>query len=150
MLVSRLIPPAPHCSFGTNSFSLNTNTGSLSLLGLKIAIDCMLVKALLAVAKWDVKDVCYKKPIEQECFTHKAAFPDRGDFTANLLLLALVLGINLEENSHGETLIGFAMSLREVKARKTSMQSNIESFPASSGLFGIHGQCPKLAKFNLN
>lgn len=74
MLVSRLIPPPPHCSFDTNSFSLNTNTGSLSLLGLKIAIDCMLVKALLVVAKWDVKDVCYKKPVEQECFRIRLLF----------------------------------------------------------------------------
>lgn len=77
-------------------------------------------------------------------FSHKAAFPDRGDFTANLLLLALVLGINLEENNHGKTLIGFTMSVREVKAQKTSMQSNIKSFPASSGFFGIHGHA-KLA-----
>lgn len=51
-------------------------------------------------------------------FSHKAAFPNRGDFTANLLLLALVLGINLEENNHGKTLICFGMSMCEVKARK--------------------------------
>lgn len=57
-----------------NSFSLNTNRGSLSLLGLKIAIDRMLVKALLVVAKWDVKDVCYKKPVEQECFPIRLLF----------------------------------------------------------------------------
>lgn len=41
------------------------------------------------------------------------------------------------------------MSMGEVKAQKTSMQSHIGSFPASSGLFNIYGQCTKLA-FALN
>lgn len=39
----------------TLSLSFNASTGSLSLLGLKIAADYMLVKALLVVANWDMK-----------------------------------------------------------------------------------------------